>query len=223
MGLDMYLMRYPRYKGYGPDDIDRVDNYLDYLEDEEAKKKYTVGEWCGIREDQLPCVDDIDHLKKYRVERYSAWDEEKRHPHMRISDNVAYWRKANAIHRWFVDNIQKGVDDCEYHREVRKEDLEELQEICKKVIEGSVLIKGKVENGTKYKNGKWVKIYENGLKVLNPELCNELLPSADGFFFGSMDYDQWYVEDVKYTYDVLSQVLKETDFDKQMIYYTSSW
>lgn len=25
--------------------------------------------------------------------------------------NVAYWRKANAIHKWFVDNVQDGNDD----------------------------------------------------------------------------------------------------------------
>jgi len=23
-----------------------------------------------------------------------------------------YWRKANAIHRWFVENVQGGQDDC---------------------------------------------------------------------------------------------------------------
>ena len=29
---------------------------------------------------------------------------------------VAYWRKANAIHKWFVDHVQDGVDDCgEYY------------------------------------------------------------------------------------------------------------
>ena len=25
-----------------------------------------------------------------------------------ISVNVAYWRKANSIHKWFVDNVQVG-------------------------------------------------------------------------------------------------------------------
>ena len=25
---------------------------------------------------------------------------------------VLMWRKANAIHNWFVQNVQKGVDDC---------------------------------------------------------------------------------------------------------------
>ena len=42
---------------------------------------------------------------------------------------VAYWRKANAIHGWFVDNIQDGVDDQnEYY--VSKEKLEELLPVC---------------------------------------------------------------------------------------------
>ena len=29
-----------------------------------------------------------------------------------IEEEVIYWRKANAIHKWFVDNVQDGVDNC---------------------------------------------------------------------------------------------------------------
>lgn len=25
---------------------------------------------------------------------------------------LAYWRKAHTIHKWFVDNVQDGVDEC---------------------------------------------------------------------------------------------------------------
>ena len=29
---------------------------------------------------------------------------------------AGYWRKANQIHQWFVDNVQEGVDNCsEYY------------------------------------------------------------------------------------------------------------
>ena len=28
---------------------------------------------------------------------------------------VGYWRKANAIHKWFVDHVQNGQDDCGQH------------------------------------------------------------------------------------------------------------
>lgn len=45
----------------------------------------------------------------------------------------AYWRKANAIHAWFVDNVQAGVDDCN-HYELTREDLEKLKNICTQAI-----------------------------------------------------------------------------------------
>ena len=38
---------------------------------------------------------------------------------------VLTWRKANAIHNWFVQNVQKGVDDCGDY-EVSEEELRRL-------------------------------------------------------------------------------------------------
>lgn len=45
---------------------------------------------------------------------------------------VAYWRKANCIHRWFVQHVQSGEDQCEPHY-VSRDKLVELVEVCKKV------------------------------------------------------------------------------------------
>ena len=47
-----------------------------------------------------------------------------------IVEEVGYWRKANAIHQWFVDNVQGGVDDCR-DAYVEREKLEELLNLCK--------------------------------------------------------------------------------------------
>jgi hypothetical protein len=50
-----------------------------------------------------------------------------------VSVRVGYWRKANAIHKWFVDNVQDGTDDCgNYH--VTREALEELKALCERVL-----------------------------------------------------------------------------------------
>jgi hypothetical protein len=50
-----------------------------------------------------------------------------------IEYRVMYWRKANAIHKWFVDNVQDGVDDCgEY--EVSVTDLQALRDTCLEVL-----------------------------------------------------------------------------------------
>ena len=49
-----------------------------------------------------------------------------------IVEEVGYWRKANQIHRWFVDVVQEGNDNCGNYY-VSRDTLEELLDICKQV------------------------------------------------------------------------------------------
>lgn len=50
-----------------------------------------------------------------------------------VSVNVGYWRKSNQIHKWFVDNVQNGEDDCgEYY--VSHDKLIELLTICRQAL-----------------------------------------------------------------------------------------
>ena len=46
---------------------------------------------------------------------------------------MGYWRKSNMIHHWFVNNLAEGVDECQPIT-VRREDLEQLKEVCINVI-----------------------------------------------------------------------------------------
>lgn len=50
-----------------------------------------------------------------------------------IKAEVMYWRKSNAIHKWFVDNIQGGNDDCGDY-EVSREDLQKLLSVIEEVL-----------------------------------------------------------------------------------------
>lgn len=50
-----------------------------------------------------------------------------------VNVTVAYWRKANAIHKWFVDNCQDGKDECQ-ESYVERQQLIELRDLCKKVL-----------------------------------------------------------------------------------------
>jgi len=52
----------------------------------------------------------------------------------RLVYEAIYWRKANAIHKWFVDNVQEGKDDCGRYY-VSKENLIELRDLCKRVLQ----------------------------------------------------------------------------------------
>jgi len=55
-----------------------------------------------------------------------------------IEEQVAYWRKANQIHNWFVTNVQNGNDDCGTYF-ISKEHFEELYNECKEVMENKEL------------------------------------------------------------------------------------
>lgn len=50
-----------------------------------------------------------------------------------VVEEVAYWRKANHIHRWFVDNVQHGTDDCQ-EAYVDLDQLKALLAVCKEVL-----------------------------------------------------------------------------------------
>lgn len=50
-----------------------------------------------------------------------------------ISEEVYLWHKADVIHRWFVENVQDGEDNCARYY-VTFEQLQELAEGCRKVL-----------------------------------------------------------------------------------------
>lgn len=51
-----------------------------------------------------------------------------------VKSQMAYWRKANAIHQWFVDNVQGGEDECKPHY-VSRAQLKMLRDTCQKVLD----------------------------------------------------------------------------------------
>jgi hypothetical protein len=108
-----------------------------------------------------------------------------------VSVNVAYWRKANHIHHWFVLNVQDGADDCkEYY--VTRAQIRELGELCQRVC----------ENGT-------------------AEYAQEHLPVATGFFFGSEEYDEYYFEQTDWTSKRLAQVMNSASDEFDFYYTSS--
>lgn len=108
-----------------------------------------------------------------------------------VTFRAAYWRKANAIHQWFVDNVQEGQDDCgEYY--VTRDQLKSLMDLCNEIL-------------------------------AEPKRAVELLPTCSGFFFGSTEYDDWYMGDIQFTADRIKKILDEPVFEKADFYYQSSW
>jgi hypothetical protein len=61
-----------------------------------------------------------------------------KHPIIYVECEVMYWRKANAIHKWFVQNCQNGVDDCGSYWVVNDQ-LKGLIALCGMVLKNPAL------------------------------------------------------------------------------------
>lgn len=143
-----------------------------------------------------------------------------------IEEEIGYWRKANAIHKWFVDHVQNGVDECQ-ESYVDHEQLQELLDTCILVRDNSVLVDGLVKNGATFTPElelKWNM--EPGQVIKDTFVAHELLPTCEGFFFGGTDYDEYYLQYVNNTIKILEEELQTKDengYYTGEIYYRASW
>ena len=113
-------------------------------------------------------------------------------PAIKVEFNAVYWRKANAIHSWFVNECGEGVDECQQIF-VPREKLVELLNLCKQV-------------------------------ALQPAKASSTLPTQSGFFFGSTEYDEWYMDDIKRTIVELERVLEQVPDNYEWNFiYQASW
>ena len=221
MGLDMYIERTKKIDGMTLNQIIETGRYIDYLDRPNKYSDCTPEDWNCCNESEV-CKDRIEDVKANVHTCYSAWDTEKKYGHEGISDGVAYWRKANAIHNWFIENCADGVDECQTI-ELTKEMLENLLHVAKLVKKNSKLVKGIINNGFRIEGGKEIPITQEGKVIKDPSVAMELLPTTSGFFFGSTDYDEWYLEDIESTIEQITEILKTTDFDKEYVTYVASW
>ena len=106
---------------------------------------------------------------------------------------VGYWRKANAIHNFFVQEVGEDVDDCRemfVHRDV----LVELRSRCDDVLKADD----------------------------TEEMAKEVgLETVSGFFFGDTEYGEWYKEDLKLTVEICDFVLALPE--EYSLHYQASW
>ena len=59
--------------------------------------------------------------------------------------------------------------------------------------------------------------------LVDRSLARELLPTQEGFFFGSYEYDDMYFVDIQETLEFLVPVIRGQDWADWDFYYQSSW
>lgn len=109
-------------------------------------------------------------------------------PSIQCQVKVGYWRKANAIHQWFVDTCQDGNDDCR-EAYVSREQLEELRKVCVMVIDNNALAGEHLptQSGFFFGSTEYDEWYYADLKdtVAIIDRCLNEVPDTYEFYYGS--------------------------------------
>ena len=164
-----------------------------------ARKNCFVSSWIDESKGQIKC-----ELPK-ELDAFKDLDEVKNS--LSISFNIdykiGYWRKANHIHNWFIQNCAykdecgNPIDDCR-PIEITVDKLEKLLDDCKKVLS-------------------------------DHSLASSILPTQSGFFFGSTRYDEDYFGEIERTIEIIEPVLKFAKHKLEIedyvweVYYQASW
>lgn len=111
---------------------------------------------------------------------------------------VGYWRKANAIHQYFLDKCGNGrnTDDLDgVDLFPSKADLQDLKQICLELL------------------GYYGKKFQ--------QKAAELLPTADGFFWGSTEYDKYYRASLRDTIKIINKLHLDDEYIQ--VIYNADW
>jgi hypothetical protein len=157
----------------------------------EARKYFSKFDYKSDSEEKLP---DYTELTKFFPE---GSDELGSHAGAHLEITVGYWRKANAIHAWFVRECANGVDECQ-PIPIRDGKLRELKVIIEYLMDIADLPSVKEE-------------------------IEKLLPPTAGFFFGDTEINEYYWADLQHTLDILNRAIDLEENQECSITYQASW
>ena len=137
----------------------------------------------------------------------------------RSDATLASFRKVNFIQKFFKDKYKVPNNE---HVDITKEDLQELADLCERVI-------------SKFEEWDGTKEALDSDDCVEPpkhiqEYAAELLPTCEGFFFGSIAYDNRYFNNVKDVLKTVREIIQEVedtyeveDADKYQLLYRAWW
>ncbi|EOB3448252.1 hypothetical protein ACVEQ0_002504 [Enterococcus faecalis] len=106
---------------------------------------------------------------------------------------IGYWRKANQIRAFFASYAPELIGENIEMLAVNKEMLLELK-----------------------------RRINCCLTERNENISSELLPTSQGFFFGSSEYDGWYYEQLENTLPIIEEALIAIN-NNNLVFYGEWW
>ena len=112
-------------------------------------------------------------------------------------EEVAYFRKVNLLLPFF--GYSENCSDLI----ITKDQVEDLIGTCSNVLDHFSNLKQLYKEEDVYTKEEWI------------DYCQETLPNQDGFFFGSYEYDEYYIDKVQQVKKLFQEIIESVDWERQ--------
>ena len=208
MGLDIYFHKVRKAHKSSNEPLKTIKEYADILEKRAKDKFLRFSKKSVLR--LANAADENEYKEIYhdifnnQMKKYTKWD----FSYEKFKNEVF---PLDAVKKFFKDFLSRYyAEEDAYFRKVNFV----YHYFSPKLVNECCFV-------TKYDMLDLVDRCDRVLK--NHSLAEELLPTQSGFFFGSTDYNEYYLEDIKETKEKLESVINDIDFENENVYYLASW
>ena len=152
-----------------------------------------------------------DEYEKLPEKEREAYDEANRQrPHFSdYAEEIGYFRKVNFLVSFF--NYE---ENCEL-KEITYEEVKWLKTACETVLDAYTDSEG-------WRNREDADAYDYEDEPWE-DVADSYLPTQEGFFFGSTDYDEYYISDVREVKEWCEKVLADTNKEEDVLIMDCWW
>lgn len=139
-----------------------------------------------------------------------------------VEVSVAYWRKANHIHGWWMRESGIPEEAWEIFNRlpvpVKREQMAHFVEVCKTVL--NTVVRGPITAKQDSLTGPYLSFE---IISIDKAVARMVFPPVTGFFFGDDEIDWTWVEALDDAVSEISAVLDDPSFLADRFYYYGDW
>lgn len=125
------------------------------------------------------------------------------------AEEIGYFRKVNFLVSFFNYEDNCSLQPIDY------EDVETLKERCEKILDA-------YKESEEWRNREDASDYDFEDEPWE-DVAEAYLPTQEGFFFGSTEYDEYYISDVREVKEWCDRVLADTNKEEDVLIMDCWW
>ena len=227
MGFECGFYKMPRFKNVTGNQVAILSSYFrwqDYYQD-----KFTFEQYRGHSESESPDekAEENQILKdKEAIDFYRPLMHDTGYGSIGLIDTVDFWCSiGRRFNDWFIEHCNDGVDDCKLHNEFTKDLMIDALKYVQKYLDENHMQEWNVVNAFREneETGEKTIIPLDGIEIENEDgLIKRIYSEYDTIFYNPGFDDEEYNAYSRLK-DVLINMIINTDFEKEMVYYFTSW